>query len=199
MRAEYGVVEFAHNHYNLEQWQGSRLKVMCIPADSPTFVPVMETRTLPPSGHWKLTLIWLLLIAIILGAFSAPILINEIDFPFWWAHCLFIVVFLLAIRYLFFLRHSWLASQQIVKTAMFFFCIWGVFYLVDTMHDFQLYADEDGLETFLGHLPNAENSSLGQFIKSEMIFFGTGSVIAVSFLAIRLVISVWRWHNRGKA
>ncbi len=167
--------------------------------DSPTFVLAMETRTLPSSGHWKITLIWLLMIALILGAFSAPILLNDVDFPFWWAHSLFIVVFLLAIRYLFFLRHSWLASQQIIKIALFFLCIWGVFYLVDTMHDFQLFADEDGMATFLGHLPNADNTSLSKFIKSEMIFFGTGSILAVSILAIRLVISVWSWHNRGKA
>lgn len=167
--------------------------------DSPTFAFVMRTLPESSSGHWKVTLIWLLLTAIVLGAFSAPMLMNKVDFPFWWAHCLFIVVFLFAIRYLFFLRHSFLASRQIVKIALFFFCIWGVFYLVDTMHDFQLFTDEDGLETFLGHLPNADNTSLGQFIKTEMIFFGTGSILAVAILAIRLVISVWRWHNLGKA
>ncbi|MBK7342675.1 MAG: hypothetical protein IPJ06_05890 [Saprospiraceae bacterium] len=159
----------------------------------------MTTHLPSTSGHWKITLIWLFLTLVILGAFSAPMLLNEVRFPFWWAHSLFIVVFLFAIRYLFFLRHSWLASRQIIKIALFFLCIWGVFYLVDTMHDFQVFADEDGLDTFLGHLPNADYSSLSRFIKSEMIFFGTGSIIAMSILAIRLVISVWRWHNLRKA
>ncbi|MEZ5030923.1 MAG: hypothetical protein R2787_05965 [Saprospiraceae bacterium] len=75
----------------------------------------------------------------------------------------------------------------------------GVFYLVDSLHDFQVFTDEDGLETFLGHLPNADYASLRNFISSEMIFFGTGSIIALAILAIRMIISVWRWHNLKKA
>ncbi|MCF8237913.1 MAG: hypothetical protein K9I85_07130 [Saprospiraceae bacterium] len=159
----------------------------------------MEPRQYPVSGHWRITLLWLVLTAFILVAFSAPILLNDVEFPFWGSHCLFIVVFMFSIRYLFFLRHSWLASKQIAKIALFFLCIWGAFYLVDHIHDFQIFTDEDGLNTFLKHLSNAEYTSLERFIKAEMIFFGTGSVIAVIFLAFRLVISVWRWHNLRKA
>lgn len=159
----------------------------------------MDTQQHPERGHWRITLLWVILTAFVLVAFSAPILINEVAFPFWWSHCLFIVVFMFAIRYLFLLRHSWLASKQIIKIALFFLCIWGTFYLVDQIHGFQIFADEDGLNSVLDHLSNAEYSSLSRFIKAEMIFFGTGSVIAVVFLAIRLVISVWRWHNLRKA
>lgn len=159
----------------------------------------MENQHHQTPGHWRITLLWLILTAIVLAAFSAPILLNEVDFPFWWSHCLFIVVFMFAIRYLFFLRHSWLASRQIVKIALFFLCFWGVFYLIDLIHEFQTFTDDDGLNVFLEHLSNAEYSSLSRFIKSEMIFFGTGSVIALGFLAIRFVISVWRWHNLRKA
>ena len=159
----------------------------------------MATTTSIQSGHWRITLLWILLTAVIWGTFSAPILLNQVEFPFWLTHSVFILVFMGCIRYLFFLRHSWLVRQQYLKVAIVFLAIWGVFYLVDSLHDFQVFTDEDGLETFLGHLPNADYTRLRNFIKSEMIFFGTGSIIALAILAIRMIISVWRWHNLKKA
>jgi hypothetical protein len=147
----------------------------------------------------RLTLLWGLLTVVVLGAFSAPMLLNDIDFPFWVVHCTFIVVFLTAVRYIFFLRHSFLASRQIMKIALFFICIWGVFLLVNEVYGIRTYADETGFETFLGHLPNADYSALSEFILTEMVFFGTASIISTTILAIRLILSVWRWHNFKKA
>ncbi len=156
---------------------------------------------MPSTGQLqlRLTLLWGVLTLVVLAAFSAPILLNKIDFPFWVAHCTFIVVFLAAMRYIFFLRYSFLASRQILKIALFFICIWGIFLLVNEVYAIRTYADETGFETFLGHLPNVDFSALSQFILTEMVFFGTASVIATVILAIRLVVSVWRWHNFKKA
>lgn len=143
--------------------------------------------------------VWVLLTAIVMAAFSAPILWNDIDFPFWTSHLVFIGTFMMSVRYLFFLRHTFLASRQILKVALVFVCLWGGFLLVDALHDFRLYADETGLQTFMGHLPDSDYTSLHGFVMTEMIFFGVGSVISVFLLAIRLIISIWRWHNLRRA
>lgn len=155
----------------------------------------------PSSGNLRLrlTLLWALFTIVVLAAFSAPMLIHEIQFPFWTYHILFIVIFLTAVRYIFFLRHSFLASRQILKIALFFICIWGTFLLVNALYDFRGYADETGLQTFLGHLPDVDYTALSKFILTEMVFFGTASIIATITLAIRLIISVWRWHNFQQA
>lgn len=147
----------------------------------------------------RFALVWSLLMLGVLGAFSAPLLLNGIDFPFWTHHIVFIVVFLSAVRYIFFLRHSWLADKQALKVAIFFLCLWGGFLLANAVYDFRTYADETGLESFLAHLPNAEQTPLLTFIVNEMLFFGTASVISVAVLGLRMIHSVWRFRNRGKA
>lgn len=147
----------------------------------------------------RFTLMWILLTLAVLGAFSAPLLLNGVEFPFWSSHILFILVFLTAVRYIFFLRHSWLADKQAVKVAIFFLCLWGGFLLANAVYDFRAYADETGLESFLAHLSNAEQTPLLTFIVNEMLFFGTASVISVAVLGLRMIHSVWRFRNRGMA
>ena len=149
--------------------------------------------------HWQLTLLWGVLIAVVVAACSAPIVLNQVDFPFWFPHFAFIVLFLGATRYIFFLRHSWLARQQIVKVALVFLSFWAIFWLVSELHAFQVFADEIGVETLLTHLPAVDVPPLNRFILTEMVFFGVGAIIAMGVLVIRLIISVWRWHNLRRA
>jgi hypothetical protein len=142
-----------------------------------------------------LNLLWALLSLAVLGAFSAPLLLNDIHFPFWPTLIVFILVFMVAVRYIFFLRHSWLGTRQFLKTGLIILGIWGIFLLINALHDFRVYADETGLESIMGHLPDAEYTALSQFTRNTVIFFGVASVIATGILMLRLIISVWRWHN----
>lgn len=146
-----------------------------------------------------LNLLWVLLTLAVVAAFSAPLWLNDIEFPFLTSLVAFIVVFMVAVRYIFFLRHSWLASRQYVKAGLVIVCIWGVFLLVNALHDFRTYADDTGLESVMGHLPDVEYTALSQFTRNAVVFFGVASVIATGVLLIRLVISIWRWHNHGKS
>lgn len=146
-----------------------------------------------------LNLLWALLTLAVAAAFSAPLWVNDIDFPFWPTLLVFIAVFMVAVRYIFFLRHSWLASRQYVKAGLVIVCIWAMFLLVDALHDFRVYADDTGLQTVMGHLPDAEYTALSQFTRNAVVFFGVASVIATGILLLRLIVSIWRWHNQGKA
>jgi len=142
-----------------------------------------------------LSLLWALLSLAVLAAFSAPLLLNDIDFPYWPTLITFILVFMVAVRYIFFLRHSWLGTRQYLKVAMVFLGIWGIFLLINAIHDFRVFADETGMESVMGHLPDADYTALSQFTHNSVLFFGVAAVIATAVLIFRLIISVWRWHN----
>lgn len=141
---------------------------------------------------------WIFLTAVVLAVVGLPLWTAEIDFPFWGKLITFVLVLMIGIRYTFFLRHSWLASQQWIKVGLFVVGIWGTFLLINEIHDFRVFADEVGLETLLGHLPEAKHQRMYGYIHAVMLFFGIASVIATVVLMLRLLISVWRWHNFKK-
>lgn len=142
-------------------------------------------------------LLWSVLITVTWMAFSAPIVLHRIDFPYWVQHSAFIVIFLLCIRYVFFLRHSFLASSQIAKVVCFFLCIWGTFILIHQVNDFKTDYDDTGLQSFLGHLSDTDYKWMRNFIRKEMIFFGVASIISTVILGFRMILGIWRWHNHG--
>jgi hypothetical protein len=97
------------------------------------------------------------------------------------------------------LKHTWLAKLQVVKTALIFGSIWAVFLLIEQVSKFQSFIDEEGPEALVGEMPLDQMASIVGYIKSEMLFFGVGSIIAVVILAGRLIKSIWNYKNLGVA
>jgi hypothetical protein len=71
------------------------------------------------------------------------------------------------------------------------------FVLTTALIDFRNFIEEEGLQTLVGHLHVKEQTRMMHYIKSEMIFFGVGAIIAGFILPFRMVISLWRVRNRG--
>ena len=84
-----------------------------------------------------------------------------------------------------------------MKVIFIFTSIPVTFLLIEGINSFQVYLDEVGINDFLGHLSNDQQQSLGTYIRTEMIFFGTSAVIGSILWPIRLIISIWRVRNRG--
>jgi hypothetical protein len=55
--------------------------------------------------------------------------------------------------------------------------------------------DEQGLQSLFEKFSALENDNMTNYIKSETIFFGVGSIIVSAILPIRMVISIWRQYN----
>ncbi len=145
----------------------------------------------------QLEMIWLLATILILGAVLYPIYSSEAEYPFWLLNTVFVIVFLIFIRYIFLLKHSFLAYGQAAKAAIFILCFPLFFYLFNEMAEFQLYLNEVGLEAMFQHLPMNSQDSMVRYVQSEMLFFGTGSIIVCIIMPVRMMISFWRTHNRG--
>ena len=145
--------------------------------------------------YTRLELIWWLITLILAVLLLFPVLSKLPDYPFWLVNLVFIVAFVTFTRYIFLLRYTFLPPFQRLKIAIALLCIPIVFYLVQEINYFQTFLDEEGYEALVGTLPRASQIPMVEYIRSEMLLFGVGSVIAGVILAVRLIISVWRRHN----
>lgn len=144
---------------------------------------------------FRLELIWLLITAVIAAVILGPILYRLPDYNFLWPNVAFIAVMITFTRYIFQLRFTFLAKWRILKAALIFICLWLAFLLVQEINAFQTYLDENGIEAVVGTLPRADQEGMMSYIRSEMLLFGVGSVIACAVLPMRLVVSIWRRWN----
>lgn len=147
----------------------------------------------------KLELIWWFFTLIVIVAVLFPIYSSVTNYPFWWTNILFIITFITLTRYVFLLRHTFLAKQQKLKVVLFFLSIPIVFFLISQVHFFQSFLDEQGVESFLGNMTLEKRNSMINFVRTEMMLFGIGSVIIAVIFPFRMLFSVWTFRNRGKA
>lgn len=137
--------------------------------------------------------------ALIVALVLYPIVSVTNNYTFLVPNIIFIVLLVTCTRYIFWFKHTWLAKLQYVKVGIIFVSIWAVFLLVEQLNIFQTTLDEDGASAILGNLSLSQLESLGNYMKSEMIFFGVGSIISLVVLDGRLLKSVWNYRNKGVA
>lgn len=148
----------------------------------------------------KLELIWWVFTIIVITAILIPILSSIEHYPFLYLNILFIIVFITLTRYVFLLRHTFLAKQQWLKAILIFASIPFIFFLIHQLNEFQTFLDEEGIEGIIGNgfSMNSRNR-LSSFIRNEMLLFGVGSIIIAIIFPFRMLMSVWLTRNRGRA
>ncbi len=144
----------------------------------------------------SLELVWWIVTFIVLGAVLYPIISNVDDYPFLIQNIVFIIAFITLTRHLFFLKHSLIAKKQLVKIALIFLSIPFIFFLIYQLNLFQTYLDEKSMDEFMTGMNFTNKPWLIRFIRTEMLFFGVGSIITAVFFPIRMLISIWRTKNR---
>ena len=148
----------------------------------------------------KMELIWWAFTTILLVAVLLPIYNTVENYPFWISNAMFIIVFITLTRYIFLLRHTFLAKRQILKGVFIFLSIPFIFYLIGEINFFQTYLDEQGVEALIGNdISFNTRNRLAGFIRNEIMFFGIGSVIAALIFPFRMMMSIWTLRNRGRA
>lgn len=147
--------------------------------------------------HLKLELIWWLFTIILAGGVLYPI-INKVEpYPFLLMNIVFIIVFITFTRYIFLLRHTFIAKKQLLKVILMICCLPLGLYIINCINFFQTYIDERGIDAIVGSLPLSQREPMMNYIRTLLLFFGVGAIIATVIFAIRLMISVWRFRNRG--
>ena len=124
-----------------------------------------------------------------------PIYLNDIDFPFYEANIAFVLIFITFTRYIFLLQFTWLQEYRYVKIGIIALSLLLVVSLLNWLFMFNRFVDEQGLEEITYHLKFEKQMSMVNYIRTEVLFFGVGSIVSAIVLPVRLMHSVWRDFN----
>jgi len=145
-----------------------------------------------------LELIWWIATIIIVVLFILPIYNTVGDkYVFYIQNIFFIVLFITFTRYIFLLKYTFLANNKKLKVALVFIPIILFFYAIDSLFDFQDYIDRQEHIEMLNHLTPDRAMEISKYIKYQFLFFGTGGMMVIFMLPIKMIVSVWKQINRG--
>lgn len=144
-----------------------------------------------------LEIIWWLITGIVAVLILLPIYSVHPTYNFLLSNFIFIISFITFSRYIFFLKHTLIAPYQIIRVALIFILIPFIFYQIQELNTFQTALDEQGIEPFVGHLPYESQKPMMRYIYNETLLFAVGSILATVAFPFRMIISVWRFRNRG--
>jgi hypothetical protein len=145
-----------------------------------------------------LELIWWAVTIVITTLIMLPIY-NALgsEYPYYFPNIIFIVIFITLTRYIFLVKYTFFADVPLIKIVFIFLPIPIFFFCIDALYDFQRFLDEEGVISLLGHLHVDDQYALAKYVRYQKIFFGTGAIITLAMLPIRMIISLWRRKNRG--
>lgn len=146
----------------------------------------------------KIEGIWWLITAVIVLLLMTPIYTGlGMKYPFYTSNIAFIVIFITFTRYMFLLRFTFFSHIIWIKAILIFLPIPIFIYFIDSLYNFQRFLDEDRLNSIMKGLHVNQQYSLAKYIRYEMLFFGTGAMVTVIMMPIRMIVSIWRVRNRG--
>lgn len=144
--------------------------------------------------------IWWLVTAVIVTIIMYPIWANFPAYKFNVMNITNIAAFITFTRYTFFLKYTFLASLQKTKIAFVLFTVAIVATLMTQIQSFNVWIDGGDPDILLESVGKTEmREPLLNYIKSEYVFFVVAAIVSALFLSGRLLVSVWRLRNRGKA
>lgn len=146
-----------------------------------------------------LELIWWIVTLIVVVLVMQPIFTNfGWKYPFLAWNIAFIVCFITYTRYVFLLKHTFIAHHTRAKVFLFFFSIPYLFFGIEAIWKFQEFWDNRNLtELFLQPISEQAERNLYDYIHTETMLFGVGAVLAGVLMAFRLTISFWRERKNG--
>jgi FlaA1/EpsC-like NDP-sugar epimerase len=144
-----------------------------------------------------LELLWWVVTVIMVWAVLRPIHKAMHLWPFEAWNVVFVVSLITLTRYIFLLRYTFIARQQVLKIALMLLMFPLTFKFIEGVNAFLTYIEEKTWEPLIGHLPLAQQAPIQEYIWGEMLFFGVGSTIAAPVFAGRMMLSIWRTRNRG--
>lgn len=146
---------------------------------------------------WQMEILWWIITFLIVALVLLPIYFFVDGYQYYGINIVFIVSFITLTRYLFLLPYTFLAHKEWMKIVLVFLCIPLAFYLVQGIHHFQTFLDEEGQGGLVGRMTTDRQLQWTTYIRSELLLFGVGGTVAAVLLPFRLFLSVWRGRNRG--
>ncbi len=147
----------------------------------------------------SLELIWWVATAVVVSVVMFPIWKDFSNFPFQITNIVFIISFITFTRYAFLLKHTFISNTLYPKIGFILASLVIIGTLIAQMQGFNIWIDSGSPDNLLKTLSESKRIALLDYIKSEYILFTVGSIVAAVLLAGRLLVSIWRLRNRGRA
>jgi hypothetical protein len=142
-------------------------------------------------------LLWWIVTAVIVVAVMFPIWSSVENFPVYRENITFIIIFVTLTRYIFLLKHTFLAKLQWLKVLIVLISAPCIFVLVEMQNAFQTNLDNIGADYVTQGVKPENILHMVRYVKNEFTFFSVGSIMTALFFPIRMIISVWRLKNKG--
>lgn len=145
----------------------------------------------------KVEILWWVFTLVLVCIVLLPIWTNVPAFPFYPQNIFFIVAFVSFTRYSFLLPSTLIARAKWIKVFIIAIAVILFFVMTTALIDFNNFLDIEGLQTLVTHLHVHQQSNMINYMKSEMVFFGVGSILSGILLPLRMIVSLWRMRNKG--
>lgn len=157
----------------------------------------MTNKKIPFQTKLITSILWVIFTILLIAIVLWQIYSNNIDFPFYYNNILFIAVLMFFLRCIFFIKYSFIENTIFPKLLIMPLGIFMAIYLYMALNDFIDYYQSNGIYFSVKQFPLEKQYFLGSYIKNEFIFFGVAAFVASAIIPFRMLISVWRVHNRG--
>jgi len=141
---------------------------------------------------WTLEFVWWITAAVIALILLLPILLANIEFPWFRYNAIYIIAAIMLIRYIVSLEHHPLARSKAFKIIMILIVPLLFFPILEGLHSFLEYNDQQGLQTFMDHMKPADQRRLMTYIRIEYVLAGVTCFIGVFAMILKMIRSLWR-------
>ncbi len=149
-------------------------------------------------NFWFIEAVWISISLIASLLVILPIRLYGVEYPFIKINLMFVFGLITFSRWLFLWKYTPYAWFKIWKLALIFIMIPVIFIGINKFYDFKIFLDEIGIQELLSGYNENEQKSLSLYIRSEMIFFGTGFVISAILVPMKMIWSIWKQYNRNE-
>lgn len=148
-------------------------------------------------NRFLIALLWLLLLILLPIAVLWPVFSNQVDYLFYFDNILFITLSVLFLRYIFFLKFTWIKNTIIPKLILLFAGIVSAVYSYYILNKFTGFYNDNGIYHSLDTMELSKQYFLGNYIYRQFIFFASFTIVTGLILPIKMLVSVWRVFNKG--
>ncbi len=140
-------------------------------------------------------IIWILVFAIIAAIIIFPVYKQTPNFPYIIPNFIFVLITLFLTRYIVFLKKTIIAKKRLLLKVLFFLSIPIVLLLADQYFTILEYFKEFGYEFIPDSFSYLDSRTLGNYVKTEISFFGIASIITAAIFPLRILFYLWKSSN----
>ncbi|TVR84368.1 MAG: hypothetical protein EA409_01135 [Saprospirales bacterium] len=139
--------------------------------------------------------IWWIFSIVLVYAIMHPIIHAIEEYPFTTLNISLILLFFHYSRHVILLNYNILKVSFWWKVALALITPAILFYMAGRFGYFQTFMDEHSMSELMPELSYQRQIDLNKYIKNQMIFFSSGTIIAGILFVLRMVLSLWRQTN----